>query len=66
MLKLKLYAQNMTMNKFFKCVQLIKYKCKDNKYNRVGIEKANTMICYRGSVNCLRPRSKYNDLEIPL
>ena len=26
----------------------------------------NTMICYQGSANCLRPRYKYNNLDIPL
>ena len=29
--KLKLYAQNMIMNKFFKCVLMIDNKCKNNK-----------------------------------
>ena len=46
---------------------MIDNECKDNKCKeRVGIEKANTIICYRDSANYLRPPSKYDDLEIPL
>ena len=30
--KLKLYAQIMQINKFFKCMLMIDSKCKDNKY----------------------------------
>ena len=39
---------------------------KDNKSKEYRDRKANTRICYRGSAKCLRPRSKFDDLEIPL
>ena len=59
--KFKLYAQVMQMNKFFRCMLMI-----DNKYKESKDRESNTRICYRSSANCLRPRSKYDYLEILL
>ena len=54
------------MNKFYMCMQLIKYKRKDNKYKESRDRESKYNDCYQGPANCLRPYSKYDDLEIPL